>query len=152
MRDDRSTRQGPIPVPAYPLTMGADDRTADEGPNGRVDDTVDAEADARARDDDAIPVSVDESLHLESEWQRTEDEAFADRRVASIEAGRRKGGVMGAAMAGAMLAIQEIYEGPKKDDMVAVSESPDEPGDIDADGILVQVGDVDVEAKLPEAD
>ncbi len=115
------------------------------------DDTVDAGADARAQDDDAVPFSVDESRHLESEWQRTEDEALADRRVSTIDAGRRKGGVMGAAMAGAMLAIQEIYEGPKQDEMVAVSESPDEPGDIDKDGILVQVGNVDVETKLPDA-
>lgn len=98
-------------------------------------------------DDDAVPFSVDEDA-----WQRSEDEALADRRVSMIDAGRRKGGVMGAAMAGAMLAIQEIYEGPKKDDMVAVSESPDEPGDIDRDGILVQVGDVDVRAKLPGDD
>jgi len=131
--------------------MGADDRNADElrdGPTADgADDTVDAAADARAQGDDAVEFSVDES-----DWQRTEDEALADRRVSSIEAGRRKGGVMGAAMAGAMLAIQEIYEGPQKDDMVAVSESPDEPTDIDKDGILVHVGDVEVEAKLPDAD
>lgn len=110
------------------------------------DDVVDPEADARALDADAVEFSVDESA-----WQRTEDDALAAKRKASsIEAGRRKGGVMGAAMAGAMLAIQEIYEGPQKDDMVAVSESPDEPGDIDKDGILVSIGDVDVEAKLPD--
>lgn len=127
--------------------MGPEDRDADAGNEPGVDDTLDAAADARALDDDAVAFSVDES-----EWQRAEDEALADRRVASIEAGRRKGGVMGAAMAGAMLAIQEIYEGPQKDDMVAVSESPDEPTDIDKDGILVHVGDVDVEAKLPDAD
>ncbi len=125
----------------------ADEPTVDRPAGGRQsDDSVDAEADERARDDDAVPFSVDEDA-----WQRSEDEALADRRISSVEAGRRKGGVMGAAMAGAMLAIQEIYEGPKKDDMVAVSESPDEPGDIDKDGILVQVGDVDVQAKLPDA-
>lgn len=88
----------------------------------------------------------------ESEWQRAEEEARAARRVSTIEAGRRKGGVAGAAMAGAMLALQEIYEGPKKDDMIAVSESPDEPGDIDEDGITVTVGDVAVKAQLPDLD
>ena len=88
----------------------------------------------------------------ESEWQRAEDEALARRRLSTIEAGRRKGGVAGAAMAGAMLALQEIYEGPKKDDMIAVSESPDEPGDIDEDGITVTVGDVAVKAQLPDVD
>lgn len=125
----------------------ADEPTVDRRVGGaQPGDVIDAEADERARDDDAVPFSVDEDA-----WQRSEDEALAERRISSVEAGRRKGGVMGAAMAGAMLAIQEIYEGPKKDDMVAVSESPDEPGDIDKDGILVQVGDVDVHAKLPDA-
>ena len=79
----------------------------------------------------------------------TAEEAYAQRRTSTIEAGRRKGGIAGAAMAGAMLAIQEIYEGPHQDDFVAVSESPDEPGDIDKDGIEVTVGDVDVWAPPP---
>ncbi|MEL6891722.1 MAG: hypothetical protein AAFP84_09010 [Actinomycetota bacterium] len=67
------------------------------------------------------------------------EEADAARRLAAIDAGRRKGGVAGAAMAGAMLAISEIYEGPKRDEIVAVSESPDEPDDIDTDGITVDL-------------
>lgn len=96
--------------------------------------------------------TAEETLVDESEWQRIEDEALAARRVSAIAAGRRKGGVAGAAMAGAMLALQEIYEGPKKDEMVAVSESPDEPGDIDKDGIYVTVGEVDVKTELPDVD
>lgn len=86
----------------------------------------------------------------ENEWQRIEDEeVHAEQRKAAIAAGRRKGGVAGAAMAGAMFALQEIYEGPKRDEMVAVSESPDEPGDIDKDGIVMTIGDVDVESNPP---
>ena len=78
------------------------------------------------------------------------EERLATRKLAAIEAGRRKGGVAGAAMAGAMLAVQEIYEGPPLDaDIVEVSESPDEPGDIDTDGIGVTVGGVDVWAPPP---
>lgn len=89
----------------------------------------------------------------ENEWQRIEDEElYAEQRKAAIAAGRRKGGVAGAAMAGAMFALQEIYEGPKRDEMVAVSESPDEPGDIDRDGITMTVGDVDVESNPPMLD
>lgn len=89
----------------------------------------------------------------ENEWQRIEDEeVIAERRNAAIAAGRRKGGVAGAAMAGAMFALQEIYEGPKRDEMVAVSESPDEPGDIDKDGIVMTIGDVDVESNPPASD
>ena len=78
------------------------------------------------------------------------EEAAAARRLSSIEAGRRKGGLAGAAMAGAMLSIQEIYQGPIKDDTpVAEVEAPGEPGDIDEDGIDVTVGDVDVWAPPP---
>jgi hypothetical protein len=94
---------------------------------------------------DAIELPFDEN-----EWQRIEEEeVLAERRLAAIAAGRRKGGIAGAAMAGAMFAIQEIYEGPKQDEMVAVSESPDEPGDIDKDGIVMTIGEVDVESNPP---
>lgn len=79
-----------------------------------------------------------------------EEEAAASRRLAAIAAGRRKGGLAGAAMAGAMLSLQEIYQGPIKDDTpVAEVEAPGEPGDIDEDGIEVTVGDVDVWAPPP---
>ncbi len=76
------------------------------------------------------------------------EERLAARRLSAIEAGRRKGGAAGAAMAGAMLALQEIYEGPK-DEIVAEVEAPGEPGDIDRDGIDVRIGDVDVWAPPP---
>jgi len=99
------------------------------------------------------PVDAVDAPFDENEWQQIEDEeVLADKRLAAIDAGRRKGGVAGAAMAGAMFALQEIYEGPKKDDLVAVSESPGDPGDIDKDGILMTIGDVDVKAELPEND
>ena len=74
------------------------------------------------------------------------------KRLSTIEAGRRKGGILGAAMAGAMLGLRDIYDGPPKDDtIVAIVESPDEPVDIDTDGIEVSVGDVDVWAPPPHA-
>lgn len=79
-----------------------------------------------------------------------EEERVAAQRLSAIEAGRRKGGVLGAAAAGAMLGLRDIYEGPpKEDEIVMVSESPGEPGDIDTDGIEVTVGDVDVWAPPP---
>ncbi len=103
--------------------------------------------------DDAADADAIEALFDENEWQRIEEEeVLAERRKAAIAAGRRKGGVAGAAMAGAMFALQEIYEGPKRDEMVAVAESPDEPGDIDKDGILMTIGDVDVESNPPVSD
>jgi len=80
------------------------------------------------------------------------EERAAARRRAAIEAGRRKGGTLGAGLAASMLAVSEIYEGPQPDvDIVAVVESPGEPGDIDVDGIEVSVGDVDVWAPPPGA-
>ncbi|MEO1059457.1 MAG: hypothetical protein AAFY28_21325 [Actinomycetota bacterium] len=80
------------------------------------------------------------------------EERAAARRLSSIEAGRRKGGALGAAAAGAMLGLRDIYEGPPKDDdVVAVSEAPGDPGDIDEDGIDVTVGDVDVWAPPPSS-
>ncbi len=82
--------------------------------------------------------------------QIVEEERAATRRLSAIEAGRKMGGSAGAGLAGAMLAVSEIYEGPPKDDdVVAVAEHPGEPGDIDVDGIEVTVGEVDVWAPPP---
>ncbi len=103
----------------------------------------------RAEPDDAEALAADKSesgiagvpdpLAEDEVSQIVAEEEDAARRRSTIEAGRRKGGVAGAAMAGAMLAIGEIVEGPKKDEMVAVSETPDEPDDIDLDGINVSL-------------
>jgi len=90
------------------------------------------------------PLSLDETERVAAE------EEVAARRLSAIEAGRRKGGVAGAAMAGAMLAISEIYEGPKRDESVAVSESPDEPDDIDTDGITVDIDGAEYWAPPPD--
>jgi hypothetical protein len=78
------------------------------------------------------------------------EERAAARRLSAIQAGRRKGGTIGAGLAASMLAVSEIYQGPvRDDDIVAVAEHPGEPGDIDVDGIEVTVGDVDVWAPPP---
>ena len=92
--------------------------------------------------------ALDDQLGIDAD-AIAEEEMRAARRLSSIEAGRRKAGVAGAAMAGAMLAISEIYEGPKRDEIVAVSETPDEPTDIDVDGIEVNVDGIDVWAPPP---
>jgi len=80
----------------------------------------------------------------------TAEEAAAARRLSMIEAGRRKGGLLGAAAAGAMLGLRDVYEGPPKDDdIVIVSEAPGDPEDIDIDGISGRVADVDFWAPPP---
>ncbi len=101
-------------------------------PDAAVDDA--APGDERLEDDDGLSPA---------------DRVIA-KRLSMIEAGRRKGGVFGAAAAGAMIGLRDIYEGPPKEDtVVEVVESPDEPGDIDTDGIEVSVGGVDVWAPPP---
>jgi hypothetical protein len=101
-----------------------------------------ADPDAGVGDDGQPFDAVDDGLS-------PADRAIA-KRLSMIEAGRRKGGVLGAAAAGAMLGIRDVYEGPPKEDkIVEVAESPGEPGDIDVDGIEVSVGDVDVWAPPP---
>jgi len=72
------------------------------------------------------------------------EEQLAVARVSAIAAGRRKGGVAGAAMAGAMMAVAEIYEGPPKEDAPVTVEASSDPTDIDRDGVDVTVGEVDV--------
>lgn len=81
------------------------------------------------------------------------EEAAAARRLSSIEAGRRKAGLLGAATAGAMLGLRDIYEGPPKDDdVVEVAEAPGEPGDIDRDGITGSVDGIDFHSRPGSAD
>lgn len=81
------------------------------------------------------------------------EEQLAAQRLSAIEAGRRKGGVAGAAMAGAMLVVSEIYEGPRKDDKPVTVEASSDPDDLDLDGIDVTVGEVDVSSPaLPRVD
>jgi hypothetical protein len=102
--------------------------------------------DAPATDDDL-------DLDMDIDVERIEqEERAAAARLSAIAAGRRKAGVFGAAAAGAMLGLRDVFEGPPKDDtIVAIAESPGGPGDIDTDGISVTVGDVDVWAPPPAA-
>jgi hypothetical protein len=95
--------------------------------------------------------TLDELEPRDIDVERIEaEERAAARRLSAIEAGRRKGGAIGAGLAASMLAVSEIYEGPQREvDIVAVAEHPGEPGDIDVDGIEVRVGDVDVWAPPP---
>ena len=79
-----------------------------------------------------------------AEFIADHEEQLAAARASAIEAGRRKGGVAGAAMAGAMLAVAEIYEGPPKEDAPVTVEASSDPTDIDTDGVDVTVGEVDV--------
>jgi len=103
-------------------------------------------SDQRPADDDEL-----EALEPGIDVARIEaEEAEAARRLSMIQAGRRKGGVIGAAAAGVMIGLRDIYEGPPiQDDIVIEIESSGEPTDIDVDGIAGTVDDVDFWAPPP---
>jgi len=94
------------------------------------------------------PTAADRALPEpgDDEFIAQQEERLAEQRASAIEAGRRKGGAAGAAMAGAMMAVAEIYEGPPKEDAPVTVEASSDPNDIDADGVEVTVGEVDVAA------
>jgi hypothetical protein len=98
-------------------------------------------------DPDVAPLTdAERSTAAHTEMIAAYEEQLAEQRRSSIEAGRRKGGVAGAAMAGAMLAVAEIYEGPPKQDAPVTVAASSDPTDVDKDGIDVTVGEVDVAA------
>jgi hypothetical protein len=53
---------------------------------------------------------------------------------------KRRYGVAGGMLAGAMIAIRDVLEKPKDDQVVTV-QAPGEPGDIDTEGIAVPIDD-----------
>jgi hypothetical protein len=80
-------------------------------------------------------------------------ERAAELHISSIEAGRRKAGTAGAVMAGAMLALRDIYEGPPKEILPFEVEASGEPHDIDRDGLGLTVDGIAVSAPaLPRLD
>lgn len=110
---------------------------------------TDAEDDAPVRDSGLTPVDrvMPDGAYSDDvyeEFIESHEQRLEQQRSSAIEAGRRRGGVAGAAMAGAMFAVAEIYEGPKKDDKPVTVEASSDPEDVDRDGIDVSVGDVDV--------
>ena len=73
-----------------------------------------------------------------------------DERRAAAEAGRRRGGVAGAALAGAMLGLRDALEGKPKEEIPIEVEASGEPHDVDRDGVHVEVDGVDVAAPALE--
>ncbi len=101
-----------------------------------------------ATGDDTVQ-HLDDGLGIDVERIEAE-ERVAAQRLSMIEAGRRKGGILGAAAAGAMIGLRDIYEGPPpQDEIVMEIESSGEPTDIDVDGISGTVDDVDYWAPPP---
>jgi hypothetical protein len=78
----------------------------------------------------------------EEEIEAVREAAKVDRDRSSVEQGRRIGGLPGAMMAGAMVALRDIYEGPKRDDGVVVVDAPSEPHDVDQDGVTLAASEL----------
>lgn len=95
-------------------------------------------SDAAAR---AMPSTEGDDEYLAAYADR-----LADQRASAIAAGRRKAGVAGAAMAGAMLAVRDVVEGPKKDDAPVTVEASGDPLDLERDGFGLSVGGIEVSA------
>jgi len=64
---------------------------------------------------------------------RRADRLQRDRSM--VEHGRRIGGLPGAMMAGAMIALRDVIEPPRDDRPVAEVEAPSDPHDVDRDGV-----------------
>ena len=101
--------------------------------------------------DDSVPKEEDEAFDeydvFAGDPSLAEyEERLAAQRVSAINAGKRKAGLAGAAMAGAMLAISEIIEGPPKEDAAVTVEASSKPHDLEKEGFGATVDGVDVEA------
>jgi hypothetical protein len=91
-----------------------------------------------AEHDDAEP--IDALADADRQRVLAANQLARDRSM--IAAGRRIGGVPGAIVAGAMIAIRDVYEGPKRDDGSVVVDSPSEPHDVDRDGVTLSTDDI----------
>jgi hypothetical protein len=78
----------------------------------------------------------------EADRARVEAANKLNRDRSMIEHGRRIGGVPGAMMAGAMIAIRDVYEGPKRDNGQVVVDAPSEPHDVDRHGVKLPAAEI----------
>jgi hypothetical protein len=81
------------------------------------------------------------------EHEATEDDVIAREHIARdrsmVRQGRRMAGTPGAMMAGAMIALRDIYEPPRDERIVATAESPTEPVDVDREGVQLPAAEVE---------
>jgi hypothetical protein len=78
----------------------------------------------------------------QADRDRVEAANKASRDRSMIDYGRRIGGLPGAMVAGAMIAIRDVYEGPKRDDGSVVVDAPSEPHDVDRDGVSLAAEEI----------
>ena len=91
--------------------------------------------------DDGTAGAAD-AARADADRQRVAAANKAARDRSMIAHGRRIGGVPGAIVAGAMIAIRDIYEGPKRDDGSVVVDAPSDPHDVDRDGVRFRADEI----------
>lgn len=78
-------------------------------------------------------------------------EQEAEIRRLIRENARRRAGAGGAALAGVMLALKEIYQSiPPEEQITVVFEADGEPYDLDVDGFRYTVGEAEAVSQPPE--
>jgi hypothetical protein len=94
-----------------------------------------------------ILIGVGAPHEANEEHEATEDDVIAREHIARdrsmVRQGRRMAGTPGAMMAGAMIALRDIYEPPRDERIVATAESPTEPVDVDREGVQLPAAEVE---------
>jgi hypothetical protein len=106
----------------------------DEPADDQLDDALDA--DATRSEHDRIDTFAD------ADRERVAAANKLDRDRSMVAHGRRIGGLPGAMAAGALIAMRDIFEGPKRDEGSVVVDSPSEPHDVDRDGVALSADDI----------
>jgi hypothetical protein len=126
---------GPERTPSLVAVSEAGDGDgADTAPGAaRPDhDEIDAESDAERA----------AARRAGAERQLLADANALARDNAMRARGRKLGGTAGAALAAAMIAIRDVYEGRPKDDGSVVVDAPTEPEDLDRDGLALGADEI----------
>lgn len=88
---------------------------------------------------------------MSNQPERDDEPRPHDADAAMIERARRKYGAVGAVVASSMLGIERVLGRKPKEEEPAVWEASGEPGDIDNDGITIEVDDETQVVSRPKA-
>ena len=88
---------------------------------------------------------------MSNQPERDDEPRPHDPDTAMIERARRKYGAVGAVVASSMLGIERVLGRKPKEEEPAVWEASGEPGDIDNDGITIEVDDETQVVSRPKA-
>lgn len=93
--------------------------------------------DTASADDERDDAAARRLVDLVAERERREAENQIARERAMVDAARRRAGEGGAILAAMMIGLQKVYDPGYKEPAVEVQQSPTEPEDLDADGIML---------------